>query len=362
MIFTIVFAIGLALPLIHIKKYKKEFLPCDSNKILFFKKMRGVFLCFIILGCLILIYIFNKINVIPIFSPLEYKLARREVRAQELYTIYTITIISVPMLYYSVYRIGAKFTITEKFVVLSWFILSAFTGWTGNVVYPLVMSLAVILNLRDNKTSEAKIIFAGFSLILFIFFSVSTMRAIFNLGLDFELNILSDYRVWGRFFSYLAEPFHNLDEVLAVSKQRSYGVNTFIFLQNLPWVGSSIEYWYTQWLNAFTLELGENIYNRGANTLTFIAPLYFDFGFWGTLVVCLSLSIVISFSYRRYLLTSQSTRGSQVWVAISTSFAMVTFMLFTGLHIRMLSFYVWPVLVAFVASVCYTSVKYRPNA
>ena len=137
-----------------------------------------------------------------------------------------------------------------------------------------------------------------------------------------------------------------MQEIYFSSEIRSYGINIFYFLTSFPGLGAELKEVYENWFNGFQTELGENIYNRGANTLTFIAPLFFDFGYFGVVFIFV-LALFYGYLYR--LVIQQQNFLIAHWkVALYSGCSMVFFMLFIGLHTRMLSFYAWPILVIFV--------------
>ena len=88
-----------------------------------------------------LVLSFIDIQTLPILDNLNYKSSRRLLRESFFYNLYTVSIIAVPMIIY----IAAKYKNTHdnsKTLILIWLILSSMTGWVGNLVYPLIMSIS----------------------------------------------------------------------------------------------------------------------------------------------------------------------------------------------------------------------------
>ena len=289
---------------------------------------------------------FIDIQTIPILDNLNYKSSRRLLRESFFYNFYTVSIIAVPMIIYIATKYKKTLTKIQKTLILIWFILSSMTGWVGNIVYPLIMSISTYSIALKDKGKEKKPVFITFSLVILFFLFVSFLRSIYNLDLNSEFSTLLDERTWGRFFTYLAYPFYNMQEIYFSSEIRSYGINIFYFLSSIPLLGPELKEAYENWFNGFQTELGENIYARGANTLTFIAPLFFDFGHFG-LIFIFVLALLYGYLYR--LVIHQHNFLIAHWkIALYSGFSMVIFMLFTGLHTRMFSFYVWPILAILV--------------
>lgn len=300
---------------------------------------RYTLLTVISMFALLLTYV--DLGIIPVLDGANYKAARRLLRQSPFYSLYTVTMIAVPMKVYLYKRYGVQLSAKAKFLIGLWFSFSALTGWVGNLIYPLIMSAAAFsVGLRDKGGERGPVQrVLLFGLLFFLF--ISYLRSVFNLGLNMDFSTLVDERTWGRITLYLAYPFYNMQEVYLSSQTRSYGINLFFFISSLPILGEPISALYEAWFVDFKYEIGDNIYARGANTLTFIAPLFFDFGVYG-LIFALLLAFFYGALYRRVIKITGAD-SSHVVVALYIAISMVFFMLFTGLHTRMLSFYVWPI-------------------
>ena len=320
------------------------------------RKRRWRFLMLVVVSIVAISLSFLDIGSIPLLDPANYKMARRDLRESGFYKIYTIFLIAVPLLFYE-RQFGGKFSLIEKTFLFLWFLLSALTGWVGNIVYPVIMVFAVLAITLNKKSTEISLAIRIFPALFLFFIIIAFVRSVYNLGLAPNVDTLIDARTLGRFLIYICMPIYNLQEVYLASNSRSLGANTFLFLGQIPIIGSWIAEYHFNWLGTLIFELGDNIYNRGANTLTFIAPLYFDFGEFGVVLI-LPLCFFYGWLY------SKATKGnalgtSPVTFGLYSSLSMVFFMLFTGLHTRMLSFYLWPLVVLFVHKI--PAVRVRPR-
>ena len=159
-------------------------------------------LVFISLCSLVMRYV--ELGSIPILDLANYKEARRELRASLVYTLYTVTMIGVPLLIFSAQKSDRGLMKREKLLLALWFICSAGSGWTGNVAYPIIMSAAAFAIGARDKAREAKPIGLGLILILVAFFGISFFRTVVNFCLERDLATLMDQRFWGRLFIFFA--------------------------------------------------------------------------------------------------------------------------------------------------------------
>jgi len=295
----------------------------------------------IFISIISLIASYVHIGSVPVLDSSNYKFLRRELRMSNFYTLYSFSMISVVMLIYVSYLNNKILPKISKFLLLLWFFLSSLTGWAGNIAYPIIMILSAYAIAEKNRDKEKNYIIKSFVIVMIAFFFISYIRAVYNHGLTLSFGTFFDEKTYARFFIYLTHPIYNLQDVYQYSEFRASGSNTFLFLSKLPMIGDNIRHVFDEWLSVFINEIGNNIYNRAANTITFIAPLYIDFGKFFIIPI-----ILMSVFYSKfYVMAIKSKNSYQLfWVAVYSSFSLVFFMLFTGLHARMMSFYVWPFL------------------
>ena len=295
----------------------------------------------IAISIILLLAAYIQIGSIPVFDPSNYKIIRRELRGSNFYTLYSFLMISVVLLIYISVLNNKILSKSSRFLLILWFITSSLTGWSGNIAYPIIMILSSYSLAEKNRNKVKNFIYKSFIIVFITFFLISFLRMVYNQGYTFSISTFFDENNYSRFLIYLTHPIYNLQEVYLYSEYKASGSNTFIFLSRLPIIGDKIQHFYDEWLSIFIFEIGNNIYNRAANTVTFLAPLYIDFGKFYIIPI-----ILMSIFYSKFYLFA--LKGKNIyqlfWVAAYSGFSLVFFMLFTGLHTRMMSFYIWPFL------------------